>query len=77
MKDKLIINRVESLLEGIEGIEEECIVDSLMRIDEDNFDRCGSNHVGGCYYCVHDFPGEQILSDVRVCNPLIKLYEVK
>ena len=77
MKEKLIINRVESLLEEIEGIEEECIIDSLIRINEDNYDRCGSNHVGGCYYCVHDFPGEQILSDVRVCNPLIKLYEVK
>ena len=77
MKDKLIINRVESLLEGIEGIEEECIIDSLIRINEDNFDKCGSNRVGGCYYCVHDFPGEQILSDVRVCNPLIKLYEVE
>ena len=77
MKDKLIINRVESLLDGIEGIEEECIIDSLIRINEDNYDRCGSNHVGGCYYCVHAFPGEQILSDVRVCNPLIKLYEVR
>ena len=77
MKDKLIINRVESLLEEIEGIEEECIIDSLIRINEDNYDRCGSNHVGGCYYCVHDSPGEQILSDVRVCNPLIKLYEVR
>ena len=76
MKDKLIINRVEGLLEGIE-IEEECVINSLIRIDEDNFDRCGSNHVGGCYYCVRDFPGEQILSDVRVCNPLIKLYEVR
>ena len=77
MKEKLIINRVESLLEGIGGIEEECMIDSLIRINEDNFDRCGSNHVGGCYYCVHDFPEEQILSDVRVCNPLIKLYEVR
>ena len=77
MKEKLIINRVEFLLEGLEGLEEECIVNSLMRIDEDNFDRCGSNHVGGCYYCIHDFPGEQILSDVKICNPLIKLYGVE
>ena len=76
MKEKLIINRVEGLMEGI-GIEEECVINSLIRIDEDNFDRCGSNHVGGCYYCVHDFPGDHILSDVRVCNPLIKLYEVE
>lgn len=76
MKDKLIINRVKGLL-AVVVEEEECIVSSLMRIDEDNFDRCGSNHVGGCYYCVYDFPGEQILSDVRVCNPLIKLHEVK
>ena len=34
MKEKLIINRVESLLDGIEGIEEECIIDSLIRIDK-------------------------------------------
>ena len=75
MKDKLIINRVKGLLAVVE--EEECIVSSLIRINEDNYDRCGSNHVGGCYYCVHDFPGEQILSDVKICNPLIKLYEVR
>ena len=77
MKEKLIINRVEFLLEGLEGLEEECIVNSLMIIDQDNFDRCGSNHVGGCCYCIHDFPGEQILSDVKICNPLIKLYGVE
>ena len=77
MKDKLIINRVKGLLAVVEEEEEECIVSSLTRINEDNYDRCGSNHVGGCYYCVHDFPGEQILSDVKICNPLIKLYEVR
>ena len=30
MKEKLIINRLESLLDGIEGIEEEFIIDSLI-----------------------------------------------
>ena len=38
MKEKLIINRVESLLDGMEGIEEECIIDSLVRIDENIYE---------------------------------------
>ena len=74
MKEKFIINRVESLLEGIGGIEEACIIDSLIRINEDNYDRCrGSN----CYYCMYYFPSEIILPNVKICNPLIKLYEVR
>ena len=77
MKEKLIINRVESLLEEIEGIEEECIIDSLIRINEDNYDRCRCNCASNCYYCMYYFPSEIILSDVKICNPLIKLYEVR
>ena len=38
MKEKFIINRVESLLDGMEGIEEECIIDSLVRIDENIYE---------------------------------------
>ena len=72
-----ILKRLKSIFDEMDFIGSECAIDSLMRIEDDNFDRCGSNHVGGCYYCVHDFPGEQILSDVKICNPLIKLYEVK
>ena len=80
MKEKLIKERVELLLEGIElllegiEIEEECVINSLIRIDEDNYDRCrGSN----CYYCMYYFPSEIILPNVKICNPLIKLYEVR
>ena len=77
MKDKLIINRVESLLEEIEGIEEECIIDSLIRINEDNYDRCRGTCASNCYYCMYYFPSEIIHSDVKICNPLIKLYKVR
>ena len=75
IKKEEIVRRIESLLE--EGIKEECMIGSLIRINEGNYDTCGSNHVGGCYYCIYNFPGEEILSDVRVCNPLIKLGEIK
>lgn len=77
MKEKLIKERVELLLEGIGGIEEECMIDSLIRINEDNFDRCRGNCASNCYYCMYYFPSETIPFDVRVCNPLIKLYEVE
>ena len=63
MKEKLIINRVESLLDGIEGIEEECIIDSLIRIEDDNFDRCTST--SECYYGICEFAW------VKVCNSLM------
>ena len=67
-----MLQKLETVLEDSKNYRiEECVIDSLMRIEDDNYDRCGSNHVGGCYYCVHDFPGEQILSDVRVCNHLM------
>ena len=66
-----ILKRLKSIFEEMDFIGSECAIDSLIRIEDDNYDRCGSNHVGGCYYCVHDFPGEQILSDVRVCNHLM------
>lgn len=66
-----IIKRLKSILDEMDFIGMECAIDSLMRIDEDNFDRCSGNHVGGCYYCVHDFHGKQILSYVRVCNSRI------
>ena len=77
MKEKFIKERVELLLEGIGGIEEECMIDSLIRINEDNYDRCRGNCASNCYYCMYYFPSETIPSDVKICNPLIKLYEVK
>ena len=68
MKEKLIINRVEFLLEGLE---EECIIDSLIRINEDNYDICRGDCASNCYYCVYYFPSETIFSDGRVCSSLM------
>lgn len=70
-----ILKRLRGIFDEMDFLGSECVIDSLVRIEDDNFNRCTS--ISECYYCVHDFPGEQILSNVRVCNPLIKLYEVR
>lgn len=63
------LKRLKSIFEEMGFLGNECAIDSLMRIDEDNFDRCTS--ACDCFY------GEGGLAYIKLCSSLIKLYEVE
>ena len=63
-----VLKRLKSIFEKMIFLGNECVIDSIIRIEDDNFNRCTS--ISECYYGMREFAG------VRVCNPLIKLDEV-
>ena len=65
----IILKRLKSIFDEMDFIGSECAIDSLMRIEDDNFDKCTS----GCD-CYYDKSG---VAYIKLCNPLIKLYEVE
>ena len=58
-----ILKRLKSIFEEMDFLGKNCAVDSLMRIEDDNFDRCTS--ISECYYGVCEF------ARVKVCNSLM------
>ena len=61
-----ILKRLKSIFDKMDFIGSECAIDSLIRIEDDNFDRCIST--SECYYGMCEFPC------VKVCNSLIEEY---
>ena len=55
-----ILKRLKSIFDEMDFIGSECAIDSLMRIEDDNFDRCTS--ISECYYGMCEFAW------VKVCN---------
>ena len=58
-----ITKRLKSIFDEMDFIGMECAIDSLIRIEDDNFDRCTS--ISECYYGMCEFAW------VKVCNSLI------
>ena len=58
-----ILKRLKSIFEEMDFLGSECAIDSLVRIEDDNFNRCTS--ISECYYGVCEFGG------VKVCNSLM------
>lgn len=58
-----ILKRLKSIFEEMDFIGSECAIDSLIRIEDDNFDRCTS--ISECYYGVCAFAW------VKLCNSLM------
>ena len=48
-----ILKRLKSIFDEMDFIGSECAIDSLMRIEDDNFDRCTS--ISECYYGMCEF----------------------
>ena len=61
-----ILKRLKSIFEEMVFLGSECAIDSLIRIEDDNFDRCTS--ISECYYGICEFAW------VKVCNSLIEEY---
>ena len=55
-----ILKRLKSIFEKMDFLGSECAIDSLIRIEDDNFDRCTS--ISECYYGICEFAW------VKVCN---------
>ena len=58
-----ILKRLKSIFDEMDFIGSECAIDSLIRIEDDNFDRCTS--ISECYYGICEFAW------VKVCNSLM------
>ena len=58
-----ILKRLKSIFDEMDFIGENCVIDSLIRIEDDNFDRCIS--ISECYYGMCEF------ARVKVCNSLM------
>ena len=57
------LKRLKSIFEEMDFLGKNCAVDSLIRIEDDNFDRCTS--ISECYYGMCEFAW------VKVCNSLM------
>ena len=57
------LKRLKSIFEEMDFLGKNCAVDSLMRIEDDNFDRCTS--ACDCYY------GEGGFAYIKLCNSLM------
>ena len=55
-----ILKRLKGIFDEMDFIGDECAIDSLIRIEDDNFDRCAS--ISECYYGMYEFAW------VKVCN---------
>ena len=58
-----ILKRLKSIFDEMDFLGSECAIDSLIRIADDNFDRCTS--ISECYYGMCEFAW------VKVCNSLL------
>lgn len=58
-----ILKRLKGIFDEMDFIGNECAMDSLIRIEDDNFDRCTST--SECYYGICEFAW------VKVCNSLM------
>ena len=58
-----ILKRLKDIFDKMDFIGSECAIDSLIRIEDDNFDRCTS--ISECYYGICEFAW------VKVCNSLM------
>ena len=56
-----ILKRLKGIFDKMDFIGSECAIDSLIRIEDDNFDRC----ISECYYGMCEFAW------VKVCNSLM------
>ncbi len=55
-----ILKRLKGIFDEMDFIGNECAIDSLIRIEDDNFDRCIST--SECYYGICEFTW------VKLCN---------
>ena len=60
----IILKRLKSIFEEMNFLGKNCAIDSLMRIEDDNFDRCTS----GCD-CYYDKSG---VVYIKLCSSLIE-----
>ena len=60
------LKRLKGIFDMMDFMGNECAIDSLIRIDEDNYDRCTSS--SKCYYGMCDF------ACTKVCNSIIETY---
>lgn len=58
-----ILKRLKGIFDEMDFLGSECAIDSLIRIEDDNFDRCTS--ISECYYGMCEFAW------VKVCNSLM------
>ena len=58
-----VLKRLKGIFDEMDFIGSECAIDSLIRIEEDNFDRCTS--ISECYYSMCEVVW------VKVCNSLM------
>ena len=58
-----ILKRLKGIFDEMDFIGNECAIDSLVRIEDDNFDRCAST--SECYYGICEFAW------VKLCNSLM------
>ena len=56
-----VLKRLKSIFEKMIFPGNECVIDSIIRIEDDNFNRCTSD----CYYGMCEFAW------VKVCNSLM------
>ena len=61
-----ILKRSKSIFEEMVFLGSECAIDSLIRIEDDNFDRCTS--ACDCYY------GEGGFAYIKLCSSLMEEY---
>ena len=60
-----MLQKLKTVLEDSKNYRfEECVIDSLMRIEDDNFDRCTS--ACDCYY------GEGGFAYIKLCSSLME-----
>ena len=62
----IILKRLKSIFEEMVFLGSECAIDSLIRIENDNFDRCTS--ACDCYY------GEGGFAYIKLCSSLMEEY---
>ena len=62
----IILKRLKSIFEEMVFLGSECAIDSLIRIENDNFDRCTS--ACDCYY------GEGGFAYIKLCGSLMEEY---
>ena len=59
-----ILKRLKGIFDEMDFIGNECAIDSLIRIEDDNFNRCTS--ISECYYGMCEFGW------VKLCNSLME-----
>ena len=57
-----ILKRLKSIFDEMDFIGSECAIDSLIRIEDDNFDRCTS--ISECYYGMYEFACNKVCSSL-------------